>query len=127
MYTNTNINSVSRAYPESNIQNYGQSYTSIYTENKAEQKNFHPYSHSHLQQSANEYSSHYNTESGLSDQNSNQVYPQNEYGRPYSQKVQEYLAVIGQVFMRYADPQTFTITQKDVGNLLTDTYTVLGR
>lgn len=29
--------------------------------------------------------------------------------------------------MRYADNQTFTITEKDVGNLLTDTYAVLGR
>lgn len=47
--------------------------------------------------------------------------------RSYSQKVREYLAVVGQVFLRYADPQTYSITEAEVADLLTDTYAVLGR
>ena len=29
--------------------------------------------------------------------------------------------------MKYADPQTYSITQNEVGYLLSDTYAVLGR
>ena len=35
--------------------------------------------------------------------------------------------VVGKVFMNYADPNDYTVTEADVPGLLSDTYAVLGR
>lgn len=50
-----------------------------------------------------------------------------EQDRPYSETVRQYLNVVSQVFMAYADPTEYTVTKADVQGLLRDTYSVLGR
>lgn len=41
--------------------------------------------------------------------------------------VRQYLTILSQVFMQYADPSEYTVTESDVHDLLRDTYAVLGR
>lgn len=37
------------------------------------------------------------------------------------------MAIVGKVFMTYANPNDFTVTEAEVPSLLSDTYAVLGR
>lgn len=41
--------------------------------------------------------------------------------------MRQYIAYVSQVFMHFADPVEYTVTEQDVPNLLTNTYAVLGR
>lgn len=41
--------------------------------------------------------------------------------------VRQYLSIVGQVFLKYADKVTYSVTEREVPDLLTDTYAVLGR
>lgn len=50
-----------------------------------------------------------------------------EQDRPYSENARQFLNMVGQVFMAYADPAEYTVTKADVRGLLKDTYSVLGR
>lgn len=78
-----------------------------------------PHPHTNIPPTQSYGDSSYSQEQGYS-------YAEEEV-RPYSEAIREYLSVIEQVFLRYASPQTYTIVESDVADLLKDTYAVLGR